>query len=71
MGRYDYDILKARAERFDASEEDLKNLGDWFREYGMMFWNGECFDVEGRGLFPVFSEPDEDGDSFIVGYELR
>ena len=70
VGRYNYNELREAAIE-DPTPENLENLGDWFQTYGMDFWNGECFDVDGYRLFPVYSEPDEYGDCERIGYELR
>lgn len=70
VGRYNYEDLR-KAAIDDPTPENLENLGRWFHEYGMDFWNGECCDADGYDLFPLYSEPDEYGDCVCVGYELR
>lgn len=70
VGRYNYEELRDAAVK-NPTPENLENLGEWFHNYGMEFWNGECFDVDGYDLIPVYSDPDENGDFVRIGYELR
>ena len=66
---YDYETLKAAALADGATEEDIDALGEWFRLYGEVFWNGEYYDVEGWRLYPFYVD---DGYNYnIVGYYLR
>lgn len=75
MNRYSYQELRAAALSPDATQDDLNALGEWFEMYGHSApdaWNGEYWDVDdGNRLFPIYSEPTEDGDFDIIGYELR
>lgn len=53
------------------TQEALENLACWCYAYGNC-WNGECYDIDdGYSLYPVYGEPDEDGDAEIIGYEIR
>ena len=45
---------------------------EWMEQYGMNDWNGECFDIDnGLSLYPVYTEPNENDQSFIGHYEIR
>lgn len=68
--RYGYEEYRAAAIE-DPSEENLANLGEWFQQYGMEFWNGECWDADGYELRPVYEWDEETGTGTICGYELR
>lgn len=68
---YNYKKLAEKALAYNASQEDINALGEWFNDYGCKFWNGECFDIDGNhALYPVYKEVDED-DFELVGYEIR
>lgn len=71
MGYYDYKELLEKAME-SKSAKDIENLADWFRNYGMDFWNGESWSLEnGDRLFPIYSvEEDENGNYPIIGYEI-
>ena len=76
MGYYDYEQLKEKALQFQATPNDINELGKWFDEYGDVYWNGEYYDVdEQHRLFPVFDEHyDESGELIsadVIGYEFR
>lgn len=64
--KYQYEELKERAMRFDATQQDRLNLLKWFEQYGSCYWNGEEYALEnGYGLKPIYKgigEADEDGD---------
>lgn len=71
--QYDFPELLSAATAPDATQVDLNNLGKWFQHYGMEYWNGEYFDVDGKGtlcLYPINVEVDEDW-WYLAGYELR
>ena len=70
VGRYNYDELRKAAIE-DPTPENLANLGEWFQDYGSSFWNGEYFDADGYRLYPVYSDPDDSGNSDLLGYDLR
>lgn len=61
MMQYDYKELCEKALAFNATQEDINALGEWFERYGMSYWNGECFHVDAdHDLYPIHKE---------VGYE--
>ena len=67
----DYDKLVQKALSAEATQGDLEALWNWFSEYGRKYWNGECYDIDGRrGLYPVYEQADED-EFQITGYEIR
>ncbi len=73
MSKYDYEMLRAAATAPGATQEDINKLGEWFEQYGDMYWNGESFDADDelqvvRIYKPVEGSP---GEFEIVGYELR
>ena len=41
MTCYDYKNIVAAVEE-NETPEALAALGEWFRRYGDMYWNGEC-----------------------------
>lgn len=70
---YDYKNLRDKAVEFDATQEDVDALGEWFELYGERYWSGEYYEVEGdHNLFRkmVLADP-ETGDYEVVGYEFR
>ena len=75
MNRYSYQELREAALSPAATQENINALGEWFERYGHEnpdFWNGEYWDADdGMRLFPVYTDPDEYGDSDIIGYEFR
>lgn len=55
MGYYDYkDLIKIFNET--KSYNDLLNLYYWFCEFGMCFWNGECFQADDFEIYPVYEK---------------
>lgn len=55
-----------------ASQDAIDALGEWMTSFGNSYWNGECFDIDdGLGLWPVYGEPNEDGDVELIRYEIR
>lgn len=71
MKMYDYEVLKNKATDFNATQEDINALGEWFENYGMDFWNGEYFDADdGKRLFPIYKEAAED-EYVLIGYEFK
>lgn len=71
FNRYSYKELLAASTAPGAQQIDVDTLGAWFEAFGASYWNGECYDADGRDLFPVYGKPNEDGDVEISGYELR
>ena len=57
---YAYADLLERATAPEATKEDVNALGHWFQYYGMIYWNGECFDADGHRVFPVYDEIEPD-----------
>lgn len=59
MSRYDYAELRAAA-MDTRSQEDLDNLASWLIQHGMIYWNGEAFDIDdGYMLRPVYETFDD------------
>lgn len=66
--RYNYKELCEKALAFDATQDDINALGEWFDRYGMDDWNGECFHVDAyHDLYPIHKEVGYD-DYEVVGY---
>lgn len=56
MTRYDYDTIRAKALRPDATAEDRLALVNWLETYDASAWNGEYYDIDGGlRLYPVES----------------
>ena len=70
VGRYDYDRLR-KAAIDEPTPENLEHFAHWFNLYGMDFWNGECWDADGYGLYPIYEWDEENDVGNIVGYELK
>ena len=70
-GRYEYDeALSAALE--NPSFHNLEELAKWLDVYDPSAWNGEYYDLdEGRRLFPVYGDEDENGCFPVVGYDIR
>lgn len=51
----------------EASLEDIDALGKWFEGCGGCYWDGECYDADGKRLWPLHKKVDED-DYDIIGY---
>lgn len=66
---YDYSDLK-KAYEANPTQENLKTLGEWFRENGQTYWNGEYFDADNIQIYPVYKEIAED-EFELAGYEAR
>ena len=65
---YDYNELKEKALAFNATQEDINALGEWFSRHGMSHWNGECFYVDAdHNLYPIHKEIGYD-EYEVVGY---
>lgn len=72
MARYNYEELRAAATAPNATQEQINALGEWMEQYGMNDWNGEYYDIgNGLNLYPVYTEPNENDQSFIDHYEIR
>lgn len=70
MREYAYEELVAAATKFNAPQENINALGEWFERYGMRYWNGSSFEVDDKNniyLAPIYKVVDED-DCEIVGY---
>lgn len=60
--------LKEKALAFNATQEDINALGEWFSRHGMSYWNGECFHVDSdHNLYPIHKEIGYD-EYELVGY---
>lgn len=63
-----YSELKEKALAFNATQEDINALGEWFSRHGMSYWNGECFHVDSdHNLYPIHKEIGYD-EYELVGY---
>lgn len=72
LKRYSYKELRAAAVAAGASQDAIDALGEWMTSFGNSCRNGECFDIDdGLGLWPVYGEPNEDGDVELIRYEIR
>lgn len=75
MNTSDYYNYSELISAVDANEtpETLAALGEWFSQYGDMYWNGECWDIDGnRRLYPIYAPLDEECEQWeITGYEIR
>lgn len=63
MKEYQYDELAAAAMKFNATQEEINALGEWFEQYGMCHWNGTSWEVDEKNgvyLAPVYKEVEED-----------
>lgn len=63
MNEYAYEELVAAATKFDATQEEINALGEWFERYGMRYWNGTSYEVDAKNdiyLAPVMKEVGED-----------
>lgn len=70
MNEYSFEELAAAATKSDATQEEINALGEWFERYGMGYWNGTCWDVDGKNdlyLSPVYREVEAD-EFECVGY---
>ena len=70
-GYYDYKELRAAATAPSATAEDLRELGRWFEQHGMDYWNGECWDADGLRLYPIVKWDEELDQGETIGYEFR
>lgn len=67
--RYNYEELKEKA--LKGNQEDINALGEWFEDFGLMFWNGEFFEIDSEHrLYRIEEEVDED-EWEVKGYEIR
>ena len=63
-----YNELKEKALAFNAAQEDINALGEWFERYGRSDWNGECWTVDAyHNLYPIHKEVGYD-EYEVVGY---
>ena len=54
---YNYKEICEKALAFNATQEDINALGEWFSRHGMSYWNGECFHVDAdHNLYPIHKE---------------
>lgn len=65
MGYYDYETLKNKAIN-GGNFEDKRELANWLDNYYPSSWNGECYEVDGLRMRPVYSDDFE-----IVNYEIN
>lgn len=66
---YDYNELKTRA--INGDKNAVNELGEWFRNYGDMYWNGEYYDADdGFRLYPIYEKADED-EFELRGYGVK
>ena len=72
-GYYDYEELKEKALKFDATQQDIDALANWFENWGNDYWNGEYFEIDAEHrLFPIYKEiENDDGTYDLIGYEIR
>lgn len=57
IGRYNYEELVKKALSPDATKEDVERLDAWFCRYGVQYWNGEYYEIDGtHRLYPIFDE---------------
>ena len=68
---YNYNELKQKALKKNASQEDVNALGRWFEAHGHQYWNGKAFLVE-KDLFlkPVY-KPVYDNDAKELSESLK
>lgn len=69
VGRYSYEDLHREAVA-NPTHDNLMALGEWFRRYGMEYWNGEYFDADGDRLVPIYELDAEADVCEIVDYRL-
>lgn len=66
-----YDYIELREKAINGDQNAVNELGEWFSNYGGMYWNGEYYDADdGYRLYPIYEEVDED-DYELKGWELR
>lgn len=82
ISEYDFKELKEKALRFNATQEDINNLGKWLELYGDRLWNGEKYEIDDLLSLKPIQVPmypddvemyDEDGyigDYETIGYEI-
>lgn len=70
-----YQELKENALSSTSTNEDRLELFLWMEQNADRKWNGECFDVDGNRLFPVYEIVyDDNGDIDtieLIGAEFR
>lgn len=72
FGMYSYQELLEKAMAPDAEQIDIDTLGEWFQTYGMTYWNGERFDIDGfHSIRPVQVYDYYDDCWITTGYEIR
>lgn len=65
--RYNYKELAEKALAFNATQEDINALGEWFERYGD-HWNGESWTVDAyHDLYPIHKEVGYD-EYEVIGY---
>lgn len=72
INEYSFKELAAAATMYNATQEEINALGDWFRLYGQDYWNGESYVVDEKNdlrLYPMHKQVSED-DFEIVGYSF-
>ena len=72
MNKYSYNELEAKALSPEATQTDIDNLGKWFELHGLMFWNGEYYEINSNNrLYPVYRETEPDEFELVRSYEIR
>ena len=71
INRYSYEDLLAAAIAPAAEQDDINALGEWFESFGQQYWNGECFDADGRCLYRIESWDPEAEQGTVTGYEFH
>ena len=63
---YSYQELRAAAA--SGKKEDINALGEWFDQYGAVYWNGEFYGADGIEIYPL-DKYDAEAERFErVGY---
>lgn len=72
MANYEfYKEYRENALKPNATQEEINELGEWFSQYGDMFWNGEYYDADdGVRVYPIYREVGED-EFELEGWEIR
>lgn len=68
-----YESLAHVAVKRGAPQKYINALGKWFDWYGMDFWNGECFKVDGKhdiNLYPILAWDEDFENADVVGYSF-
>lgn len=72
MTYYDYAELLTAATAPGADQAEVNALGEWFEQYGAIYWNSEYFDAgDGLRLYRIEEWDDECDQGKIIGYEFK